>query len=76
MGERAKKITQDTLIPLGVLATLIVATVSIVWLVSGLSTKVDAMEAQDSPTREEFNKMDSKIDTIGSDVKTLLRTMR
>ena len=76
MGEKVKKITQDTLIPIGIMALLISATVTIVWLFSGVTTKVDAMEAQDCPSRDEFNTMQNNITTISSDVKTILRTMR
>ena len=76
MGEKVKKITQDTLIPLGIMVFLISATVTVVWLFSGVNTKVEAMESKDCPTRTEFNTMQDNITTISSDVKTILRTMR
>jgi len=58
MGEKTTKITQNTLIPIGLLIVIIGA----VFFFGSAMNKVDAMEKKDSPSRSEFN-------TLCDDVK-------
>jgi hypothetical protein len=71
--DKVRKITNDTLIPVGLIITIVGALITMVWLFSSTTTKVEAMEDKDCPTRIEFNTMRDDISTIKSDIKTLIR---
>jgi len=76
MSERTLKITQHIAIPI----TLLIAIISSFFWLGGLAQKVEAQEAKNPPSREEFkefvNSNDKQLQEIKkgvSDINTYLR---
>jgi len=61
LKQKLGTITQNTLIPIGLASAVVVAVVSLsVWFGS-LATRVEAMESQKSPSRDEFKTMSDSL---------------
>jgi len=69
--ETPVKLNRDTLIPLGLAMTLIAVIISGAFWMGSLSTRVDAMDDKDSPTRQEFNQLCTTISSIDSKLTNL-----
>ena len=65
------KLTKETLIPLGLVMTLIIVIISGAFWMGSLSTRVDAMNDKDSPTRQEFNQLCTNISSIDNKLTNL-----
>lgn len=55
--EQVKKITKDTLLPVGLVISIIAASI---WLGS-LTNQIAELKYKDSPSRTEFNQMSSQL---------------
>ena len=73
MGEKLNKLSSNTWVPLGAVFLFIVSIASVIWMAAAVSTRVEAMEEKESPTRYEFESMQSDISEIKTDVKTLIK---
>lgn len=71
MGEKIKKITTETVIPIGFAILIVSAVVGGAFWIGGLAQAVDEIVDKDSPSRAEYNLMCQNISDIKKGVDNL-----
>ena len=78
------KITRQTLIPVGLMASIIAGVITIVWFTANLNSKTglcckqaeaNTEKIENLPSKEMYNSMDKKIDNLGTTMNLILQTL-